>query len=123
MSRWASAGVLFVVLSQSSALRWGENTTASEMHVARSSSFSDIGQIAPQDSPRLEDVLLNGLRARTDADRQFIKRVVTAVDDGVLSESLVRALFARARRENARYPMPYFIVLLRKIAAEKGVDI
>jgi hypothetical protein len=56
-------------------------------------------------------------------DRQFIKRVVAAVEEGLLSESLVRALFTRARRENARYPMPYFIVLLRKIAAEKEIDI
>jgi hypothetical protein len=71
----------------------------------------------------LEETLVNGLRATTASDKAFIARVVELVDDGALTERLVKSLFVRARAYNSQRPMPYFVAMIQKVAQQQGIDL
>lgn len=79
--------------------------------------------------PVLEERLVVGLRVKTDADRQFIGRVVELVQAGKLPLKLVDSTYfwARAkatqRRNLANNPMVYFRPALVARAARIGVKI
>ena len=71
----------------------------------------------------LAEILESGLKVRTAAEKAFIARVVEKVEKGQLSESLVKAMFQRARAKHARYPYPYFTAMMTKLAKQRGVTL
>lgn len=71
----------------------------------------------------LTELLTAGLKVRTAAEKAFIAKVVEKVDEGQLSDALVKGIFQRARKEHSRYPLPYFAVMIRKVAKERGVEL
>jgi hypothetical protein len=80
-----------------------------------------INRDGQQEEATFEEQLSNGLKVRTASEKAFIAKVVKTVQEGKLSESLVKAVFQRARAQHARYPLPYFTVMIRKLAKERGV--
>jgi hypothetical protein len=80
-------------------------------------------EISPGEQITLRDTLEKGLRARTDRDRQYIGRVITLIDQQVLSRDLVLAVFSKARQHNPRVPLVPFRFMLGALAAKKGVEI
>jgi hypothetical protein len=78
---------------------------------------------AQDEEPSLEEMLANGLKVRTASEKAFIAKVVKVVEEGKLSESLVKALFQRALFEHSRYPLPYFTAMIQKIAKQRGVEL
>lgn len=71
----------------------------------------------------LEEMLVNGLKVRTDGEKAFIARVVELVQEGKLSESLVKAIYQRARQQHSRYPLPYFVAILKQVAKQRGIEL
>ena len=71
----------------------------------------------------LTELLTAGLKVRTAAEKAFIAKVVETVDEGQLSDAVVKAVFQRARKEHSRYPLPYFAVMIRKVAKDRGVEL
>jgi hypothetical protein len=69
----------------------------------------------------LTEILESGLKVRTAAEKAFVARVVDKVEKGQLSESLVTAMFQRARAKHARYPYPYFTAMMIRLAKQRGV--
>lgn len=84
---------------------------------------ANVNRRADKDKATLEEMLISGLKVRTKSEKQFIARVSKLVDDGKLSESLVKALFQRARDQHSRYPLPYFTAILLKVAQQRGVQL
>jgi hypothetical protein len=78
---------------------------------------------AQQDEASLEETLASGLKVRTPAEKAFIAKVVKTVEEGKLSEALVKALFRRALAQHSRYPLPYFTAMIRQVAKDRGVDL
>ena len=81
------------------------------------------GVASQQGEATLEETLVNGLKVRTDKEKAFIARVVQTVEQGKLSESLVKAIFQRARVQHSQYPLPYFTVMIQRVAKQRGVDL
>src|SRR5688572_16981906 len=65
-------------------------------------------RFAQREEATLEEMLTNGLKVRTASEKAFIAKITKAVEEGKLSESLVKALFQRALAQHSRYPLPYF---------------
>jgi len=82
-----------------------------------------LAQLPPGERITLRDTLEKGLRARTDRDRQYLGRVITLIDQQVLSRDRVLSVFQKARVQNSRVPLVWFRFALAKLAAEKGVEI
>ena len=80
-------------------------------------------QITAGERITLRDTLEKGLKARTDRDRQYLGRVVTLVDQRVLSRDLVLTVFEKARQKNARVPLVPFRFMLAALTAKQGVEI
>ncbi len=80
-------------------------------------------QFAEREEATLEELLTSGLKVRTAAEKAFIAKVVKTVEEGKLSESLVKALFQRARAQHERYPLPYFTAMIQKVAKQHGVEL
>ena len=71
----------------------------------------------------LAEILETGLKVRTKSEKAFIARVVEKVEKGQLSESLVKAMFQRARAKHAQYPYPYFTAMMTRLAKQHGVTL
>lgn len=71
----------------------------------------------------LAEILESGLKVRTPSEKAFIARVVATVEKGQLSESLVTAMFQRARAKHAQYPFPYFTAMMIRLAKQRGVTL
>lgn len=61
------------------------------------------------------------LLIRMEEERIFVGKVIKAVGEGDLKDDLVIAVAYRARSYNARFPFPYFQVMIEKIAKQRGV--
>lgn len=72
--------------------------------------------------PTLQETLEKGLKARRPEDFAFIALVVGLVEEGVLSERLVRRTFLWARRKSRR-EMQYFERALVILAARQGIKL
>ena len=70
----------------------------------------------------LQQTLEKGLQARRPEEFAFIREVVDLVEQGRLTDKLVRSTFQWARRRHT-YPMPYFERALRIQARRLGVVI
>ena len=73
----------------------------------------------------LEERLLNGLRARTDAEKDYIKQVVLYVQAGKLPEKLVDSTFlwVRKNKPNFNYPIFYFKRILELRAKALNLEV
>lgn len=71
----------------------------------------------------LRETLEKGLRARLPEEFQYIDRVVTLVDQGVLPLSLVLSTFKWARKQHQVYPFVYFKLGLRERAGKLGIPL
>jgi hypothetical protein len=71
----------------------------------------------------LTELLTSGLKVRTSSEKAYIAGIVEKVEKGELSESLVKAIFQRARQRHSRYPLPYFTVMLQQAAKLRGVTL
>jgi hypothetical protein len=83
----------------------------------------DANRFSQREKVELQDLLTAGLKVRTPSEKAFIAAVVQKVDDGELSDGLVKALFQRARKEHSRYPLPYFAVMIKQVAKKNGVTL
>ncbi len=63
------------------------------------------------------------LKVRLPDEREFLGRVIEAVQKLELSEELVLAVTYKARRYNDSFPFPYFRVMITKIAESKGIPL
>jgi hypothetical protein len=81
----------------------------------------DATRFAQKENATLAEILTAGLKVRTGSERAFINRIAAKVDEGKLSEALVKAVFQRARQQHARYPLPYFTVMIKKAALSENV--
>lgn len=91
--------------------------------IAATPAPAKVNRAAEKEEATLEEILTSGLKVRTKSEKQFIARVTKSVDDGKLSESLVKAIFQRARDQHSRYPLPYFTAILQKVAKQRGVQL
>jgi hypothetical protein len=82
-----------------------------------------VNRISQREEATLEEMLTNGLKVRTASEKQFIAKVVKTVEEGKLSESLVKALFQRSLQQHSRYPLPYFTAMIQKVAKQRGVEL
>ncbi len=78
-----------------------------------------MGQGGAVRNPTLTDLLVNGLRATRAEEKAYIARVVEEVNQGELKESLVKAVFQKARNRNSKHPFPYFKAMLDAIRGEE----
>lgn len=69
----------------------------------------------------LNDQLVAGLRATRPEQKEFIAKVVRAVDEKRLDHQLVSAVFVWSRRRWPPMPFPYFERAMRIEAAKRGV--
>jgi hypothetical protein len=112
MRRLLAAGLAVTMV-----LSGGNATPVSAFDAQENERFSE------KQSADLEDLLTTGLRARSKADKAYIAKVVEKVEDGELSEKLVKAIFYRARAQHSRYPLPYFTAILKQVAKQRGITI
>lgn len=78
----------------------------------------------PETSPKLiklVEQLEFLLLVRMEEERVFLSKVIKAVQDGQLKDDLVLAVAYKSRRYNARFPFPYFQVMIEKLARRSGV--
>ena len=73
--------------------------------------------------PVLKETLGKGLRARRQAEFDFIARVVRAVDRGAIPIDMVEETFHWARRQHKRHPFPYFEHAMRIRARQIGISL
>ena len=73
----------------------------------------------------LEERLLNGLRARTDQEKEYVKQVVTYVQQGKLPEKLVDSTFLWVRKNKPKhnYPIFYFKRILELRAKALNLEV
>lgn len=71
----------------------------------------------------LTEILTAGLKVRTASEKAYIARVVDTVEKGQLSESVVTAMFKRARTKHERYPLPYFAAMMSRVAKQRGISL
>jgi hypothetical protein len=90
---------------------------------ARAQDAKDTERFSEKQSADLQELLTTGLRARSKSDKAYIAKVVKKVEEGDLSEKLVKAVFNRARAQHSRYPLPYFTAILKQVARQRGVTI
>lgn len=76
---------------------------------------------AEKEEATLEEMLNSGLKVRTASEKAFIAKVAKTVEEGKLSEALVKALFQRALKQHGRYPLPYFTAMIKFVAKDRGV--
>ncbi len=69
----------------------------------------------------LEDQLTKGLRTFLPEQQQWIKLVVTEVENKRLPRAMVNVVFKWARRRNPNIPFPYFQFAMRELAKRRGV--
>lgn len=67
--------------------------------------------------------LEKGLKARRPTDFTFIATVITAVENGTITQKMVNETFDYARSKDSRYPFIYFQFVIRKRAAKLGVTL
>lgn len=69
----------------------------------------------------LQETMVNNLRATTEGQREFVRRVDLATVENRLSPQLVVAVMRYAQRRNPEYPFPYFERAMRYEASKRGV--
>ncbi len=72
---------------------------------------------------RLEEQLVNRLRAFDQEKRSYVQMVVKRVREQELDTKLVIAVEQYAIRRNAEFPFPYFERALRYQAGKQGVEL
>ncbi|QDS87137.1 hypothetical protein EC9_13130 [Rosistilla ulvae] len=70
---------------------------------------------------RLEDQLINGLRATREEQQAFLKSVVVLSEQGKLDKRLINAIYVWSRRRQPLYPFPFFERGLRIEAQKRGI--
>lgn len=75
----------------------------------------------PQRISKLEEQLINGLKATRVDQQTFIKNVSTQVNQRRLDRRLVNAIYVWARKRQPLYPFPYFERGLRIEAKKRNV--
>jgi hypothetical protein len=78
-------------------------------------------QVEPSEKVSLKDVLEKGLKVRFAEERLFVARVLRRVERNELPETLVKAVFKKARDRNPRFPFPYFKQMMIEVAKGQGV--
>lgn len=71
----------------------------------------------------LEEQLTNRLRATTDQQKGFLRRVSVLVEQGKLEQRLVVAVYRYALKRNSVFPFPFFERAMRFEAGKRGVDL
>jgi hypothetical protein len=73
----------------------------------------------------LESRLMNGLRARTDEEKAYVKRVVESVNKGELPVKLVDSSYfwVRKNRPDHNFPLFYFKKVLEFRAKAAGIPL
>lgn len=67
--------------------------------------------------------LETGLKARRDADFQYIANIVAKVENGTLPRKIVDQAFIYSRAKNPQYPLIYFQFTIRELAKKAGVTL
>jgi hypothetical protein len=73
--------------------------------------------------PDLKVTLEKGLKARRPVEFEFVKLIVSKVDDGSIPRSMVNSTFLWARNNKQPYPFPSFQQALKVRAKKIGVDL
>ncbi len=81
-------------------------------------------QVGPGEKATLRDILLRELRVRFAQEREFIDRLLPHVGPGkTFSEREVLALMRKAQSKNLKFPFPYFQLMVRLLAARRGLNL
>lgn len=72
---------------------------------------------------RLEEQLINRLRATTSGQQAYVRSVVKLVDENRLDLQLIVAIERYALRRNPQFALPFFERALRFEAAKRGVTV
>lgn len=82
-----------------------------------------VNRFTQREEATLEELLTSGLKVRTASEKAFIAKVARTVEEGKLSESMVKALYQRSVSQRSRYPLPYFTAMIQKLAKQRGVEL
>lgn len=67
--------------------------------------------------------LKRGLRVFLPEQEQFIDRLIVEVNNKRISRSMVNVIFIWAQRRNPKVPFPYFELVMRELAKQRGVNL
>ena len=95
--------------------------TSSSVDAQLTPTRSISGTIEPVS--RLEEQLINGLRATRQEQQQFLRTVVTLSEQNKLDRGLINAIYVWSRRRQPLYPFPFFERGLRIEAQKRGVTL
>ena len=85
--------------------------------------FNEAESMLDINTVELSIQLKRGLRVFLPEQEAFIDRVLAEVNAGRLSRSMVNVLYVWALRRNPRVPFPYFEIVMRELAARRGVTL
>lgn len=98
-------------------LAWPSGSASAQITAPRG--FSD----GPGSVASLEEQLINRLRATTDQQKGFLRRVSVVVEEGKLEQRLVVAVYRYSLKRNPIYPFPFFERAMRFEARKRGVNL
>lgn len=79
-------------------------------------------QVGPGQKATLQDILEKRLRVRFPSERKFIEKLLPHVGPGkTFSEPEVLALMRKALAQNAKFPFPYFRLMVQILASRRGL--
>lgn len=96
--------------------------TSTSVQLLNAQQTRRVQQSASGRSITLQQLLERGLRLRRPEEFQFVRKVVQMVEQGKLSEKLVKSTYNWARKKRP-YPYPYFERGLKLRAAKEGIRI
>ncbi len=81
-------------------------------------------QVGPGEKASLRDILLRELRVRFAQERDFIDQLLPHVGPGkTFSEREVLFLMRKAQSKNLKFPFPYFQLMVKLLAARRGLNL
>ncbi len=83
--------------------------------------FNEAENMFSYNVVELRDQLKFGLRVAFPEQELFVDKVISKVDSGELSRSMVNVVFVWSRKRNPRIPFPYFEAVLRLLAERRGI--
>ncbi len=81
-------------------------------------------QVGPGQQASLRDILLRELRVRFAQERDFIDQLLPHVGPGkTFSQKEVLFLMRKAQSKNLKFPFPYFRLMVKLLAARRGLNL
>ncbi len=85
--------------------------------------FNEAERMLDVNTVELSIQLKRGLRVFLPEQEQFIDRLIVEVNNKRISRSMVNVIFIWAQRRNPKVPFPYFELVMRELAKQRGVQL